>query len=44
VVLGLTAEMPGLLSRFAPVAGAGSVAGVGELVRSGLTAASLFTP
>jgi hypothetical protein len=40
-LLNLTAEIPGLLSRFASTAGA-SVSGVGGLVRSAITAAALF--
>jgi len=40
-MLSLTAEIPGLLSRFAATAGA-SVSGVGSLVRSAVTAAALF--
>ncbi len=40
-MLNLTAEIPGLLSRFATSAGA-SVSGAGSLVRSAITAAALF--
>jgi hypothetical protein len=40
-MLNLTAEIPGLLSRFAASAGA-SVSGAGSFVRSAVTAAALF--
>jgi hypothetical protein len=40
-MLNLTAEIPGLLSRFSATAGA-TTAGIGSLVRSAITAAALF--
>jgi hypothetical protein len=40
-MLNLTAEIPGLLSRFSATAGA-TTAGIGSLIRSAITAAALF--